>query len=278
MKHTARSKHRHAILAIAALGLALALPAQVLRYSFDTTYKIGGAEFTPNTGTGGENASKGAAKTNTLDLRMYGLDSANTSIATAAGVAGKGRALDFTGNAPGRINGAVAQIAASPGSFKSLTLTGWFKLASPLQKDISLVRSFQTGSGPESGGIWLLSGGPNNLILSLGDGVKNARFTVHAQALAAQDKWIFVAVSWNGAADLAQWYIGSETAAPAAPIRTVAPASMNMTTTSVKQIALGRGHSKGNGFHGCMDDIRLYDTALDAGQIEEIRAAALSGN
>jgi hypothetical protein len=268
-------KHiRSVFLSALAAAFAVALPAQVVRYSFDSTYKIASAQWTPNTGDGGGKSAKGATQINSLDLRMFAVGGANADLATAPGVAGKGRALDLTGNTPGTINGAVAQqSAASPGGFKSLTITGWMKPAAPLQKDMTLIRSFTTG--PSGGGFWISATGPNALVLLLSDGPKSAKFPVHASAIAAQDKWVFFAVSWDGAAGLANWYFGGETDAPAAPVRVAAPASIGMTLTATKQMAVGRASSKSPGFCGLFDDIQIFDTALAQEKIEEIRQSAL---
>ncbi|MDR0353964.1 MAG: LamG domain-containing protein [Opitutaceae bacterium] len=268
--------HIHsAALSVLAAAFAATLPAQVVRYGFDSTYKTGVAQWTPNTGSGGEKSAKGAAQLNSLDLRMFAVGGANADLATAPGVAGKGRALDLTGNTPGTINGAVAQQNAdSPGGFKALTITGWMKPAAPLQKDMTLIRSFATG--PSGGGFWIFATGSNALMLQLGDGSKSARFPVHTTAVAAQDKWVFFAVSWDGGAGLANWYFGGESDAPAAPVRVAAPASIGMTLTATKQMSVGRASSKSPGFRGLFDDIQIFDTALAQEKIEAIRQSALA--
>jgi hypothetical protein len=270
-----KTRIRSALLPVLAAVFAATLPAQVVRYSFDSTYKTGVAQWTPNTGAAGEKSAKGAAQINSLDLRMFAVGGANADLATAPGVAGRGRALDLTGNTPGAINGAIAQqSAAFPGGFQSLTITGWMKPAVPLQKDMTLIRNFATG--PAGGGFWIFATGPNALALTLGDGAKSAKFPVYADALAARDQWVFFAVSWDGGAGLANWYFGGEDAASAAPVRVAAPASLGMTLTATKQMAIGRASSKSPGFCGLFDDIQIFDTALAPEKIEEIRQSALA--
>jgi hypothetical protein len=270
MKNHARSVFLSAL----AAAFAVALPAQVVRYGFDSTYKLGVAQWTPNTGAGGEKSAKGSVQTNSLDLRMFAAGGANADLATAPGVAGKGRALDLTGNTPGAANAAIAQQnTAAPGAFKALTITGWMKPAAPLQKDVTLIRNFATG--PAGGGFWIFATGPNALALQLGDGPKFAKFPVYADAVAARDKWVFFAVSWDGGAGLADWYFGDEAAAPGAPIQVAAPASIGMVLTATKHLAIGRSSSKSPGFCGLFDDIQIFDTALALEKIEEIRRSAL---
>ncbi|MDR2673778.1 MAG: LamG domain-containing protein [Opitutaceae bacterium] len=270
MKNHARSVFLPALAAV----FAVALPAQVVRYGFDSTYKLGAAQWTPNTGAGGEKSAKGAVQINSLDLRMFAAGGANADLATAPGVAGRGRALDLTGNTPGTVNAAIAQQnAAAPGAFKALTITGWMKHAAPLQKDMTLIRNFATG--PSGGGFWIFATGPGTLVLQLGDGQKSAKFPVRAPAVAVPDQWVFFAASWDGGAGLANWYFGDEAGAPAAPVRVAAPASTGMTLTATKHLAVGRASSKSPGFCGLFDDIRIFDTALAQEKIEEIRQSAL---
>lgn len=271
-----KNKIRLASLTALIAGLATTVSAQVAHYTFDSTYKSANAQMTPNSGTGGEKSKKGALEINTLDMRMYGLDSANISLATAPGVGGKGNALDLSCNLPGKIPAAIAQqTAAAPGAFKALTITGWLKVKSPLEKDTTIIRNFNNGKGPGCGGFWVSATSKNSLVLIVGDGDKHARAPITNNALTNPDQWLFFAVTWDGASGMAYWYFGSENDAVSMPIRTAVPASKGITLAAVKQLGLGRSSSKSVGYCGLMDDIRIYDTALDQDKIEEVRSSVL---
>lgn len=267
---------KHTLLLAAFLAMfSSTLSAQVMRYTFDTNYKIGAAEWISNTGASGQKSQKGSQEINSLDLRMHGLENTNVNLATAPGVGGRGRALDLSCNKPGKIPAALAgQNTTASGEYKAITITGWLNIQSPLEKDTTLIRSFATGGAPGGGGFWVVANGPKNLIFIIGNGAVNARASVMHAALADMGKWIFFAVTWDGAGGVAHWYFGTEADATGAPVRVALPASKDITLTAVKQMGLGRSSSKSTGFCGLMDDICVYDTALTADAIEEIRASA----
>ncbi len=85
------------------------------------------------------------------------------------------------------------------------------------------------------------------------------------------NKWIFLAITWDG--EHVQFYCGGKESS-------VEPASYPMRfkgkmMPSANQLFIGNSNNRG--LDGKIDNIRFYDVALSAGQLEEIRSKDVEG-
>jgi hypothetical protein len=261
--------------AVLAASAVPALQSQVARYNFDSAYEIGNEVWVPNTGTGGDTLRD----INSLDIKIIGVNGRNINLATAPGVGGNGFALDLTCNIPGMANAACGlQQVASVGTLEALTVTGWMKPVVPFIKETTLVRGYAhnahlSGAGD---GFWIISSGTDTLALRLGRDSETGAAAATCQGFASLDKWVFFAVTWNHAEGVTRWFYGDEST-PSAPVP--APSKKILVGKPLrcpKLISIGRASTFSVGFGGCLDDIRIFNTALAPDEIEKVRLDALA--
>jgi hypothetical protein len=246
---------------------------QALRYTFESQYEVDKTWWTRNSGAAGTTV----LDINGFDLRMRALGRRDRDLAKAAGVGGRGLALDFTCNVSATEPAAIASQSkeALETDLTALTLAGWIKNPTPMWKDTTLIRSYL---GAKSGGYWLKVKDESSLTLILGAGGNRAVASIDSNKLVIIDQWIFFAVTWDNQTGLVRWYLGDESGniTPYVPVRALG--TTGRTVISVPDISLGRENFAKPGFGGFMDDIRIYDKALNDVEIAKICREALADN
>ncbi len=253
-------------LALAACLLAsstITASAQLVRWSFD---EAGTATFADNTGSLGDAydlntfASIGNASTAAANLRV------------ADTLAGSAFALDLTSTgATAAAQGAHGTLAAPPSAgalsgLAAMTITGWFNPSATPASGVFLLRN---STGSTGGGFNLQFIGAQQLRLLVSDGTASTNFNSAPTAYAAgTGAWQFFSVGWTATGG-AIWYAGTDSVASTSNGQNTTARSMGANSF---QTILGRSSTgAGNAFYGFLDDIRVYDTALTAEQIDAIR-------
>ncbi len=258
-----------AALALGACLLAAATTtasAQLVLWSFD---EAGTATFADNTGSLG----------NSYDLNTF-VSNANVStsaanLRVADTLAGSAFALDLTSTgSTGGAQGAHGTLAASAGGLSGLTamtITGWFNPSALPANGTFLLRN---STGSTGGGFNLQFIGAQQLRLLVSDGAASTNFNSANNAYAAgAGAWQFFSVSWSATGG-ALWYSGTDSVASTS--NGLNTTQRNMGENSFRAILGRSGTGTGNAFYGYLDDIRVYNTALDGAAIEAIRLANVS--
>jgi hypothetical protein len=261
------------LLTIALSAVMQSAHGQAIRYTFESQYEVNKTWWTRNSGTAGTTM----LDINGFDLRMQSPGWKDRDLAKAPGVGGRGLALDFTCNVSATDPAAIARQSkeALGANLTALTLAGWIKNPSPMWEDITLIRSY---SSAKRSGYWLRVKNQNSLALTLGIGRSQAEASIEADNLAAIDQWIFFAVTWDNQTGLIRWYLGDENGniTPHVPVRALG--TTGRAIMSMPELLLGREGFAKPGFGGFMDDIRIYDRALNDVEIAEICREALADN
>jgi hypothetical protein len=251
------------LLATSVLTLLPALSAQIAVWNFDDA---GSPNTAANTGSGGStlNLRTNVSVTNTTNTQVN-LQSTNTP-------GGTGFSLNLTST--GSTGGAFGANAAINGTSNSLsgltamTVSGWFNTsAAPVSGTYLIRASSNTNQG------WQLTfNAAQQLRLTVGDGTASTNYNSAATAYSAStDTWQFFSVSWTSTGG-ATWYAGSPSVAATAAGVSPGARTMNLDAS---QVILGRRTSATGSFYGYLDDIRVYDTALNLVQTEAVRAEAI---
>lgn len=152
----------------------------------------------------------------------------------------------------------------------ALTLAGWYKVADGAELNSAYVIQNQNGSSPSVGGwrVNFTTVGRMQFTMGYGSAVQ----TVNSDSNAFSSNggnWMFFAVSWNGSN--ATFYNGTVAGSATA----VGSRALSQTMLGDTQVAsIGRSNSTG-ALDGLLDDFKIYNTALDATQIEAVRVSAI---
>lgn len=190
--------------------------------------------------------------------------------ASGSGVGGFDQALSV-GSAAGYLGAATANNSAF--GLSAITITLWVNASATANND-RLVSNLTTTSGFDFSFFTGNGGGDFNL----GFGFNSTSGAVQSSSTKYQtDKWLFVAVTYDSAlaSNNVLFYSGDETAS----------AALNTTSTktgaiSVSASALRIGSTPASGSDrtpiALFNDVRIYNGALNAAQLETVRASALS--
>jgi hypothetical protein len=256
---------RNCILTIVTFaGLTLAANAQVAFWNFSET------------GTSAINAGSLGAN---YDLHLRSADAGNplTDLHSADGLGVSGlagdRALDLTAATGMNLAGPYGQPVAETQSdliFSAMTISGWYRVAegTTMTSGTSLFRNNTTS--PRSG--WFLRWATTDrLQFGVGNGTSDVTANSGNNSFGNNaGDWMFFAVSWDGAN--VTFYNGGISLA-ATPVNTVALATTMAVDT--QPMFIGRSSSGGGAFDGLLDDLRIYNSALDSTLIEAIRVTAV---
>jgi hypothetical protein len=200
-----------------------------------------------------------------------------------SGVAGSGRALDFTSAASQGGNGPIAvalgNTAIDFGVLNGFTITMWLKPGAPLLAGV-YPRFFSLGPDGTTdrgnpGSLQLLSNGNLQPATTSVQGFVNATQT-STSAFGAFDmpvnQWRFVALTYDGVT--LNCYGGSETNAVALMSAANFPAG-SLPTGNPWTLFLGNRLNRDRAFRGWLDDVRFYDNAAPLTLLETIRRAAV---
>lgn len=228
--------------------------AQILAYNFE-----GNAT---NSGTGGS---------------TYNLTTTPASATYTTGVGGQGQALDLSANPVG---GAAVTYGVGTSSYivpaqTALTLTGWINVDEAFTATQSVILR---DSATNSGFILHTGNAAGRLGLQVGNGTTNTTILSNVGSFGTSGQigqWVFFAVSWDLATGSWAWYGGTETTA-ATLINSGTTVIGSMAAPSpVPNASLGRTNSGAGSFSGDLDALSLYGTALNATQVETLRASAV---
>ena len=254
---------RFLLLSVAFVLSAHLASAQLVRWSFD---EAGTATFADNTGSLGD----------TYDLNTFtSVSNASTAAANlrvADSLAGSAFSLDLTSTgATAAAQGAHGTLAAPPAAgalsgLTAMTITGWFNPSATPASGVFLLRN---STGSTGGGFNLQFIDAQQLRLLVSDGTASTNYNSAATAYSAgTSNWQFFSVRWTATGG-AIWYAGTDSVASTSNGQNTTARSMGSNSF---QTILGRSSTAaGNAFHGYLDDIRVYNTALTAEQIEAIR-------
>ncbi|MGN6555264.1 MAG: LamG-like jellyroll fold domain-containing protein, partial [Verrucomicrobiota bacterium] len=207
----------------------------------------------------------------TLNLVDSGFASVDLHGQPGSGVAGVGRALDFssgaTMGASGPLAYAIGDGSVNYGAIGSFTLTLWANPTTPLS---GFPRYFILGapgtsdtSSPDAFGL-LKSTGESLYI----NGTASDSLTLVEPA----NQWTYMAVTWDG--QTVRYYSGS-TNGSVTLLRSVTAANGPINVGNTANLLLGNNGTQNRAFAGKMDNVRLYLGAAPVETLETIRQAAL---
>ncbi len=243
--------------AIAGAGV----PDALVRYTFDAD----------------SDSAVAAVNLGTL-LGDYDMPFAGSAKVTPAGtgVGGYGRALDLSAN--GAFNGAAAAYVETPeaksgiSTQSALTISGWFKPNAALAPGGVI---FRNAGAPDAGTGWSVTTNTNNrLTLTIGNGSGQVSYSSSDNAYnAGAGKWQFFSVTWDKTTG-ATWYAGAEKTVPIEVGATAAAAALPDAAVA-QTLRIGRADSASGSFAGQLDDLRVYEGAFTADQIQTIYKQAV---
>lgn len=266
-------KHLSVFTLASVLSSAVASQAAMIgSYDFENV----SSDIVPNLGTGGTNYNL-----------ILPTNSPNNGAANAlsTGIAGPG-SLGGTVLSPGTdggyavINGGTSgtQDTAFDGA-TGLTITGWYRgsSANPVLANGRVVDSTISGN---ASGFFLRAESTMAARLRVGDGSAGANVDTPAGFFVSDDTWRFFAVTWDGTDGSVNFYNGTD-ATVASLVHTgnngLSALGNFGATTSFPNLTLGvqAGNPGSAQFGAFLDNISLYDQALDLASIQGIQAAAV---
>jgi hypothetical protein len=251
---------------------ALVASAQLVQWTFDDP---GSATFLTNSGSLGAEMDLRTFISSNPDPLIIPATATRANLQSTNTPGGVGKSLDLTSStAMKAAQGAFGNIASTTNNVSGLTamtITGWFNASAAPSSGVQLIRA---NTAANNG--WVLSfKSDRQMRLNIGNGTTATNFNSSPTAFAVSPVgvWQFFAISWNSTVGHT-WYAGSPTAAAAAAGTGTALATMN---ANPYQLSLGRsGSGSGTAFYGYLDDIRIYNTALTAEQVEALRLSNLA--
>jgi hypothetical protein len=249
-----------AVLALGSvLGLAAAhaaLPEPLIRFDF----------------TNGALANTGSITNTNLTINAPAILSPDK-----AGVSGLSGDYAFTNTAASGMGSSANEtgrdgVATAPftlAATNTFTITGWFNAGTTLGSAARILQKTNTSSGIN------LYGNNGALAVEI-----NGKAAVSSDAVFGDTgKWVFFALTYSWSTDNSQgivnFYVGSTAAGGIATAGTVAAASgTGALAATTSDLRIGNDPGKTRPFDGLLDDIRIYDEALDIAQLDQIRLSA----
>ncbi|WOO40318.1 LamG domain-containing protein [Rubellicoccus peritrichatus] len=255
-------KKSHTLALVMMTGLVSTLSAQLLDYDFNQT------------GTNVTNAGSLSSPYN-LTLRAQNGSAQDLHGADGSGVSGLAgdRAVDFGSIAvsmggAGGLGNFISETNSDLSPLSAMTVTGWYRVADGTDLDGGQIIRNNGGNGGWS--ISFVSAERMQFAFGTGTETLNLRTSTGIYNSNGGD-WVFFAVSWDGS-DLL-FYQSDISTSITAPASTVAlSATMAEDTQS---FSLGRSNSTSGAFDGLLDNIQVYDSALNQTAIEAIRVGAI---
>lgn len=231
----------------------------------------------------GTQATNGGSLGSNYNLNTLADDTTPTNFFTAGGMGVSGanndRALDF-GQSVASMggDGAYGELVSETNSdlspLSTLTIAGWYKIDS--SADIAGGFIFRNNSGsPERGGWGFEGVSADRFQLSIGNGTTTVTARSSAGSYTANSgEWVFFAVTWDGglANSNTQFYVGDfDTAVSGAG--TVDLAETMAADTQI--LRFGKSNNSSGTWDGLLDNIVVYDSVLNATEIENLRLSAI---
>jgi len=143
------------------------------------------------------------------------------------------------------------------------TVCAWIKLSGWGENNYGRIAQHLTGlvkSGNAKGFDWNVRGSTHNIAFGLYNGSSYSTIGSAPDSVSL-DKWYHVAVVWDGT-NVITYIDGSQSGTPVP--QTIVPA--NPSTN----LLIGTNNAGNYNFNGKIDDVRIYDRALTADQIEQL--------
>ncbi|MDE2011185.1 MAG: LamG domain-containing protein [Patescibacteria group bacterium] len=180
-------------------------------------------------------------------------------------VAGKiGQALKFSGSSSQYV---IIGGQAGMGTVNQpYTLSAWIKPAvSNISGDVIHISSVSDGSG------WCLPMLNTSSGKAQGISWTGTQSTVTGNTTLLTGKWYYLTTTWNPSSGLSIYVNGASDATPTSQATFSASGSVDYATIgSVNSNGASCSGSSGYGFSGSIDDIRIYNRALSAGEIQQL--------
>jgi hypothetical protein len=181
---------------------------------------------------------------------------------------GSGYALDVAGSNGGVQNYVVGGNPDKLNNLSAITLTWWMNLkAMPAQSD-RIVEKLAS-----NGGFGARFGNPSGGSVTMALGVNSTSTGANSPAISDLNTWIFCAVTYDGTQTSAnaQWFIGSKTTTSSSPGPVTYNRGVIVNTANELRVGSTKASTADRTPQAWYDDVRIYNTALTAGEIEQIR-------
>jgi hypothetical protein len=235
------------------------LPQPLVELSFET----GSGTTVTNTGSLGGN---GTFTTNSSKVPVFS--------ATGVGVGGGRCMVNTNAVSMGGTSGylTLGDLDALDG-LKSFTITCWMKKTTNFNSRCALVNKRETNAG------WELRGSTSDNMLGLVASNAVKSYQVSDATLKTTNEWIFVALTFDDAANTMQFYSG-KTNQTVALCGTSTAITQSVATANVGQMVIGCGsEALGTGaFKGWIDNVRIWGSTngsygvLSSNQLQEVQS------
>ena len=255
------------VAALCGILLAASLPtteaAQIISIDFNQT------------GTAATNAGSLGGNYN-VTLKNNGGTPTDLHSADGTGVSGLAgdRAFDLTSatgmNLAGPYANFVSETHSDLAPLGALTLAGWYKVANGADFNGAYVIRNNSDT-PVFGGWSVNFTSVGRMQFTVGNGTSSPVVNSSNNAFTSNGgNWVFFAVSWNGSN--ATFYNGTVAGSATA---VGSPAFSQTMVVDSQAASIGRSNLTTGALDGLLDDFKIYNTALDATQIEAVRVSAI---
>jgi hypothetical protein len=264
------------LLAAVLIGGAFVAQAQSLLYSVNGTSGTGG-------GTAGVSVTPSTAPGGSTSLTDLGATTQFNFGAGVNGTAGESITSTATGQAGA---GVLAGTLGASSLLNAFTLTMWVNMANTAAANNYRILEISSGSPATTG-----TADGNKLFFGLNSGggiqyyVNNVNGNSTATDIAtantwnggaiAQNTWYFVAVTYDTVANQSFLYSGTQSSAASLQY-TFANLAGSLDLSSATSISLLDRFSGGRNWPGAIDDVNLYNGALNLSQIDALQAGQIA--
>lgn len=212
---------------------------------------------------------------------------------TGAGVSGQNgdSAFDNSSSASGTTGmgdknsgGVVTSLLDDTNSFPALTsftVTAWLKPSdrwTNIGTILQMIRLFPNGKSNLASKMVVAarSTGEGRVVLTLGD---SQYVSESVTEFADVDQWFFIAITYDGSQTSENVKVYASTAGGEVRLAQsgrIETGDWDPSAPGKMEISIGNNSTENRPFLGQIDDLRIYSGALGAGEIEAVRAAALT--
>ncbi|MEO7101368.1 MAG: LamG-like jellyroll fold domain-containing protein [Luteolibacter sp.] len=215
----------------------------------------------------------------TLSITNTGATAATTSTGGVSGNATDGTLdLSSTNYSSGNPVATVTSTLTSVPTLTAMTVTGWIKAAdwaNSSGQNARILELNSTLSGNDGDKLYFSCNAGNLLQIGINSNGGGSTEATGGTFPTSGTSWVFVAFTWDstlpGGTNLAV-YRGSATATAAQKGASFGNYVTPMTGVAGVSVGNRNNGTPSRNFVGQLDDLRIYDTALTAAQIEAIRA------
>ena len=263
---------------LAILAGPMAIPhlqAQSLLFQFPFEEPRTGTSYETTNTTGSVILQMVNGATTPVPTDYHGLDN--------SGVAGIGRALDFSSNGtqPTGGTGPLASASNDPnlgyGVISNFVLSVWFKLDSfivapgNLSPQMFILGPNGVVAGGDANSLSMKLNNPSQVQFQLNNGTSTLNVNANSSGTYPTNTWFFFAAVYDGTNVVI--YRGTE-ASPVSVVATTPAADLTFNIGSTGTLLVGNRATRVRSLDGWLDDFRLYSGHADAAFIENIRREA----